>query len=206
MLKVARALVLLLPNIPLLFMGEEYGETAPFQYFIEHGDPELIDAVRQGRQREFAHFGWNADEIPDPQDPSTFERSRLRLDEIDTWQTQLLHWTNALIRLRKTVPTLASGDVETLRHSVWAFEQEHVLVLHRSSSSDDGSLLILGFNRTPVTLVLTAPAGAWQLLLDAGTAEFGGVHPSTMPQEVVITSPGSPLNVPSYAAAVYARR
>lgn len=205
-LKVARALVLLLPNIPLLFMGEEYGETAPFQYFIEHGDPELIDAVRQGRQREFAHFGWNADEIPDPQDPFTLERCRLRLNDLDTWQTQLLHWTQALIRLRKTVPTLASGDVDTLRHSIWAFEQEQVIVVHRWSNSDGGSLLILGFNRTPVTLVLTAPAGAWQLLLDAGTAEFGGVHPSTMPQEIVITSPGSPLNVPSYAAAVYARR
>lgn len=205
-LKVARALVLLLPNIPLLFMGEEYGETAPFQYFIEHGDPELIDAVRQGRQREFAHFGWNADEIPDPQDPFTLERCRLRLNDLDTWQTQLLHWTQALIRLRKTVPTLASGDVDTLRHSIWAFEQEQVIVVHRWSNSDGGSLLILGFNRTPVTLVPTAPAGAWQLLLDAGTAEFGGVHPSTMPQEIVITSPGSPLNVPSYAAAVYARR
>jgi maltooligosyltrehalose trehalohydrolase len=203
-LKVARALVLLSPAIPLLFMGEEYGETAPFQYFIEHGDPALIDAVRRGRQQEFAHFGWKAEEIPDPQDPSTFERCRLDPNKLDTGQTQLLHWTHALIRLRKSVRTLASGAVHTLRHSIGVFEEEQVLVLHRWSSTRDGSLVILGFNRTPVTLVLTVPTGAWKLVLDSGTAEFGGVQSSPMPHEVVINSAGATLKIPSYTAAIYA--
>lgn len=75
-LKLAAGITLLSPFIPLLFMGEEYGETAPFQYFISHGDPNLVDAVRRGRREEFAAFGWQ-DQVPDPQDEQTFLRSHL---------------------------------------------------------------------------------------------------------------------------------
>ena len=76
-LKAAAALVLLSPNIPLLFMGEEYGERAPFLYFIDHSDPGLVEAVRKGRREEFAPFGWREEDIPDPYAVSTFERSRV---------------------------------------------------------------------------------------------------------------------------------
>ncbi len=75
-LKLAAGAVLLSPFIPLLFMGEEYGETAPFQYFVSHSDPDLIRAVAEGRKAEFAAFGWQQ-EIPEPQDEQTFLRSRL---------------------------------------------------------------------------------------------------------------------------------
>jgi maltooligosyltrehalose trehalohydrolase len=69
---------LLAPFIPLLFMGEEYGEDAPFQFFTDHIDPIIADATRKGRRAEFASFtSFAADEIPDPQDPQTFERSKL---------------------------------------------------------------------------------------------------------------------------------
>ena len=77
--KLAAGAVLLSPFIPLLFMGEEYGETAPFQYFVSHSDPALIEAVRQGRREEFAAFAWQG-EVPDPQDEATFRRSRLNRD------------------------------------------------------------------------------------------------------------------------------
>ena len=70
-LKLAAGLVILSPFIPLLFMGEEYAETAPFPYFISHSDPELIEAVRRGRRAEFAAFGWQG-ETPDPQDAKDF--------------------------------------------------------------------------------------------------------------------------------------
>ena len=70
-LKLAAGLVILSPFIPLLFMGEEYAETTPFPYFISHSDAELIEAVRRGRQREFAAFQWQG-EVPDPQDGRTF--------------------------------------------------------------------------------------------------------------------------------------
>ncbi|MDH5668907.1 MAG: DUF3459 domain-containing protein, partial [Nitrospira sp.] len=203
-IKVMRALVLLAPNIPLLFMGEEYGETAPFQYFIEHGDPALIEAVRKGRQREFAHFGWNAEDIPDPQGEATFERSRLNWDGRDDRQEQLLHWTKELIRLRKTVPTLGAGDAEGLHHTVLGVEQEHVVVLHRWSDKGDGSLIILGFNREPVSLVLTEPPGQWRRRLDAGSAKFGGCEEGALPEELAIDTHGFSLTIPPFAAAVFA--
>ena len=75
-LKLTAGALLLSPFLPLLFMGQEYGETAPFLYFVSHSDPGLIDAVRKGRSHEFAAFSWRG-EVPDPQAPGTFERSRL---------------------------------------------------------------------------------------------------------------------------------
>jgi maltooligosyltrehalose trehalohydrolase len=75
-LKLAAGIVLLSPNVPLLFMGEEYGEQAPFQYFVSHSVQELVEAVRIGRKEEFAGFGWQ-DELPDPQDEATFSHSKI---------------------------------------------------------------------------------------------------------------------------------
>jgi len=75
--KLAVAVLLLGPNLPLLFMGQEYGEEAPFQYFVSHGDPDLVEAVRRGRREEFSSFAW-AGEVPDPQDAATFLHSKLR--------------------------------------------------------------------------------------------------------------------------------
>ena len=75
-LRLAAAILLLSPYVPLLFMGEEYGESAPFLYFVSHTDPALVEAVREGRRREFAAFAWSG-EVPDPADESTFEQSKL---------------------------------------------------------------------------------------------------------------------------------
>jgi maltooligosyltrehalose trehalohydrolase len=81
-LRIRAALTLLAPQIPLLFMGEEYGERRPFQYFTDHVDPFVADATRDGRRREFAGFaGFSAEDVPDPQDPATFERSKLSREE-----------------------------------------------------------------------------------------------------------------------------
>lgn len=81
-LKLAAGILLLSPFTPLLFMGEEYGETRPFQYFTSHGDPALIEAVRKGRREEFAAFGWH-ENVPDPQDEVTFNRCVLDWDVRD---------------------------------------------------------------------------------------------------------------------------
>ncbi|MEO8046522.1 MAG: malto-oligosyltrehalose trehalohydrolase [Nitrospirota bacterium] len=201
-LKVAQALVLLSPNIPLLFMGEEYGETAPFQYFIEHGDRDLIEAVRQGRQREFAPFGWKAEAIPDPQDQATFERSRLNRGTIESWQAGLLRWVSALTHLRKTVQTLGAGDAHTLHHSVWALEREQVLILHRWSDRGEAALILLGFNQAPMTLSLREAAGTWQRRLDSEAAEFGGSGRESMPQQLVILAQGTSFVIPPFGVAV----
>ena len=75
-LKLAAGITVLSSFVPLLFMGEEYGETAPFLYFTSHGDPQLADAVRRGREAEFAQFQWQG-AVPDPQAESTFAASKL---------------------------------------------------------------------------------------------------------------------------------
>jgi maltooligosyltrehalose trehalohydrolase len=202
-LKVVQALVLLSPNIPLLFMGEEYGETAPFQYFIEHGDCDLVEAIRQGRKREFAHFGWKPEDIPDPQDPATFERCRLNRAQPDERQAALLRWTGILSRLRKTVPVLGAGDGEKLRHQVWTFDDEQVLVLHRRSQDGPAALLVMAFNKSPVTVTLREPPGTWQLRVDSMEKQFGGTGQDSMPAHLVVSSQGISVSVPAYCAAVF---
>jgi maltooligosyltrehalose trehalohydrolase len=76
-LRLAAFCTLLSPFVPMLFMGEEYGERRPFQFFTDHVDPFIADATREGRRREFAHFAAFAGDVPDPQDPATFVRSTL---------------------------------------------------------------------------------------------------------------------------------
>jgi maltooligosyltrehalose trehalohydrolase len=101
-LRVAAHCVLLSPFTPLLFMGEEYGEERPFQFFTDHIDPAIADATRAGRRREFAHFrGFGAENVPDPQDPATFERSKL---DRSTADPELRELYRSLIRLRRELP------------------------------------------------------------------------------------------------------
>ncbi|GAA2630377.1 malto-oligosyltrehalose trehalohydrolase [Streptomyces axinellae] len=104
----AAALVLLAPGTPQLFMGEEWGARTPWQYFTDHQDPELAEAVRQGRRREFAAHGWQAESVPDPQDPATRARSCLEWSEPERApHARLLEWHRTLIRLRHAHPVLA---------------------------------------------------------------------------------------------------
>ena len=108
--RLAAALVLLSPYIPLLFMGEEYGETAPFLYFIEHGDPELVEAVRAGRRREFEALGVSAAAQIDPQSPETFARAKLDWERRDSSSgALLLALYTDLLSLRREEPTLKPG-------------------------------------------------------------------------------------------------
>ncbi|MFN2432448.1 MAG: malto-oligosyltrehalose trehalohydrolase [Gemmatimonadota bacterium] len=110
--KLAAALLLLSPYVPLLFMGEEYGETNPFLYFVSHGDPALVEAVRDGRRREFAAFAWRG-EIPDPQAEETFERSRIDPDQAARpGHAELLRLYRDLLGLRGAEPALRPGRAE----------------------------------------------------------------------------------------------
>ncbi|MCI0665474.1 MAG: malto-oligosyltrehalose trehalohydrolase [Acidobacteria bacterium] len=109
-LKLAAGAVMLAANLPMLFMGEEYGEDSPFLYFVSHGDPALVEAVREGRHAEFAEFHQRG-ETPDPQSPETFLRSKLK------WEVRrqghhgvLLEFYRSLINLRRSLPALSSLD------------------------------------------------------------------------------------------------
>ena len=114
--KIAAALVLTSPFVPLIFQGEEWAASSPFQYFADHDDPEMARAVFEGRKREFSAFGWMPEEIPDPGDPTTFERSKLHWGEqADSQHAQMLAWYRELIRLRRSTPSLTDGEPRHLR-------------------------------------------------------------------------------------------
>lgn len=113
-LKLASGIVLLSPYIPLFFMGEEYGEDAPFLYFVSHSDPALIEAVRQGRKKEFSEFKWQG-EPPDPQSTETFLKSKISWNKrMGGNHKVLLDFYKHLITLRKTTPALSNLDKKTL--------------------------------------------------------------------------------------------
>ena len=115
-LAVKAALVLGSPYTAMLFMGEEWGASTPFQFFSSHPEPELARATAEGRKAEFADHGWAADDIPDPQDPATFQRSKLDWDEAGTGEhARLLQLYRDLIALRRTEPDFANPWLDQLR-------------------------------------------------------------------------------------------
>jgi maltooligosyltrehalose trehalohydrolase len=168
--KVAAAAVLLSPYLPLLFMGEEYGETAPFLYFVSHGDPRLVEAVRRGRREEFAAFGWR-EEPPDPQAESTFTASRLNPGLAASGRHRaLLDFYRELLRLRREVPALASLD--RARVEAHPVEAQRALAVVRRHG-DSAALLVLAF-ASGASLIRTPAAGRWRKALDSAEERWAG--------------------------------
>lgn len=124
-LRIAAAVVLLSPYVPMLFMGEEWGARSPFLFFTDHGDPTLGHAVGHGRRREIERFGWRPGDLLDPQSPEAFARSKLDWSEPEREpHRSLLEWHRALIALRREVPELTDGrrdltDVEVHEEGRW---------------------------------------------------------------------------------------
>lgn len=111
-LQCGAALLLTSPFTPMLFMGEEWGASTPWQYFTDHVDETLAEAVREGRRREFSGHGWTADSVPDPQDHATRDRSVLDWSECDDGEHHtLLRWYRALLALRRSREDLRDGDL-----------------------------------------------------------------------------------------------
>ncbi len=146
--RVAAALVLLSPFVPLIFQGEEWGASTPFPYFTDHGEPELARAVSEGRREEFVRFGWDPAAIPDPQAPETFERARLCWDERSGGEhAATLAWYRALLRLRREQPELADPRLELV--DVAFDERSRWLLLRRGSVG-----VVTNFGDSEVTLPL----------------------------------------------------
>ncbi|HSU19758.1 MAG TPA: malto-oligosyltrehalose trehalohydrolase [Acidobacteriaceae bacterium] len=114
--KAAVGLVLTAPFIPMLFMGEEFAASAPFLYFADHEEEEMRRLVSEGRKRDFAAFGWEEKDVPDPEIPETMERSKLDWTEIHKGEhQQMLEWVKGLIHLRRTNMDLNDGDLGHLK-------------------------------------------------------------------------------------------
>jgi maltooligosyltrehalose trehalohydrolase len=117
--------VLTTPFVPLLFMGEEWAAATPFLYFTDHTDPALARSVSDGRRYEYAAFGWQPGDVPDPQSLATFEASRLDWSEPErSPHAETLEWYRSLLRLRREVPAIrevsrADTKVELDREAGW---------------------------------------------------------------------------------------
>ncbi len=163
-LKLMAGTVLFSPFIPLLFMGEEWGETNPFFYFVHHSDPTLIEAVRTGRREEFASF-YTDEAMPDPQSEETFWHSKLQwsLPARQPHQT-LLRYYQYLIALRRQLPALHQLSRRHL--TVIPDEACQTLVLHRWAG-EQHVLCVMNFSVEPRSVQLPGDGGRWQKLLDS---------------------------------------
>ncbi len=170
-LKLAAGVVLLSPNIPLLFMGEEYGEEAPFHYFVSHSDPELIEIVRRGRREEFAAFDWQG-EVPDPQSEETFLRSKIRLSLHRSGKNKtLLEFYRILLKYRKEIPSLS--HLNNREMEITAGEEVRVLRMGRRYGEDRIDC-IFNFSEAPVEINPFIEQGHWQKILDSSSGEWEG--------------------------------
>ncbi|MDQ2784287.1 MAG: malto-oligosyltrehalose trehalohydrolase [Chloroflexota bacterium] len=195
--KLAAAVALLSPCVPLLFMGEEYGEPQPFQYFTSHGDPALIAAVREGRQTEFATFHWHGD-VPDPDDVATFQRSKLtHREREDGPHGTLWRFYQELLRLRHTRPALATLDLESL--DVSCDEAAKTLTVRRWSGGDQ-TLALFNFSDGEQPVTVTPSHTTWRKLLDSAAECWRGPG-SNIPG--ILLPGGATVTLPAWSAALY---
>ncbi|TLF81072.1 malto-oligosyltrehalose trehalohydrolase [Nocardia cyriacigeorgica] len=149
-LAVKAALVLLSPYTPMLFMGEEWGARTPFQFFTSHTDPEVGAATAAGRRAEFAEHGWSTDDVPDPQDPATFTRSKLDWSELDrATHARLFDCYRALIALRRSRPEITDGwadptDIDYDEDARWIVIRRGALTLACNLSAEPVTLPVTG--------------------------------------------------------------
>jgi len=197
-LKLAAGAVLLSPYIPLLFMGEEYGEESPFLYFASHTDRDLITAVRDGRKQEFKDFQWQ-EESPDPFSMETYLRSKLQWKKRQEGQHKiLLDFYRKLMQLRREIPALSNLDKDSLEVS--GLEKKRVLFLCRWH---DGSQVssVMNFGETDQHVDGYRPEGTWKKIFDS--AEKKWIGPGSMMPAALAS--GQEFQIRSFSFAVYGK-
>jgi len=186
-LKLAAAVLLLAPNVPLIFMGEEYAEDAPFLYFVSHTNPELVEVVREGRKKDFADFQIEGEFI-DPFSEDTFHKCKLNWEKRQEGKHKvMLELYQHLIQLRRTIPALKTLNKQNLAASV--SEEHKLMFLHRWSQNSQ-IFCIMNFNDKDVSFKATPPNGNWQKTLNSSEPKWmgsGSVLPDKLMQEQELT-------------------
>ena len=183
-LKAAAALLLTAPFTPMLFQGEEWAASSPFQYFTDHADAGVGQAVSEGRRREFARFGWDPDRVPDPQDPRTFDRSKLMWTELDEpFHRRMLEWYRQLIQLRRRLT--ARG---------FAGEEMRVDV--------DPQARTVTFGRDSIIVNLNLGERDWTCAISDGDRLLMASEPAIKPHDGSLSMPPSSVVILESSAAV----
>ena len=190
--KLAAGMTLLSPFVPLLFMGEEYGELSPFLYFTSHGDKDLVEAVRRGRREEFSEFGWSND-VPDPQDETTFANSKLQHHVRDTDPHHALRgFYQELIRFRRANRLGVDANLE-----ITESENSRILTVSRDALGRS-LLMIFNFGTSEVQLPCAVRTGQW--ITELNSADSRWLGPSDgFPRAVV---PSDTIELPGQSFVV----
>ena len=195
-LKIAAATVLLSPFLPFLFMGEEYGEKAPFLYFVSHSDPDLIEAICKDKEQEFKH-SLESGKFNSPQDANTFYKCKLNWKQHQQGQHQVLwNFYRRLIELRRTVPALKQLSKETLDCS--CLEAENILFVRRWAETSQ-VFYVINFSTNPVKFEPNIPEGNCQKVLDSAEESWKGPG-SSLPQ---VIQPQQSVSIPPLTVGVY---
>ncbi|MFB2838088.1 malto-oligosyltrehalose trehalohydrolase [Floridanema evergladense] len=195
-LKLTAGTLILSPFIPLLFMGEEYGEEAPFFYFISHSDPDLIEAVRKSKKDEFLQAGHEKD-FQDPQDQGTFNKCVLNWEQQYQDKHKVLwDFYQELIFLRRINEALKVLDKKRLEVSS---REEEKLLFMRRYSDENQVFYVMNFSDRTLTFDIETPSGSWQKLLDSADTKWMGLS-ATMPDKLI---PGELLTIPAKSFVLY---
>lgn len=182
-LKLAAGALLTSPYVPLLFMGEEYGEPDPFLYFIDHGDTDLVEAVFQGRKREFKDFHAVGEPLP-AHELSTFQKSKLNWELREKGQHQVLwRYYQQLLNLRKQLGLNTPSSSDDIRSHC---DEDQRLVYYQREMADGQLLCLMNFNQAVSTLEVAPPGHSWFLKIDSAVAEWQGSG-SSLPEKIAET-------------------
>jgi maltooligosyltrehalose trehalohydrolase len=198
--KLAAVLTLCSPFLPLLFMGEEYGETAPFLFFTSFEDPGLVAAVREGRKRELgAHY--SESDFADPQAASTFEQCKL------DWSKPALSPHAGFLRLHRDLISLRKrhsrlGNCRKDLTAVRFDEQARWFVMRRADTSGSGALVVCNASAAPQSISVAAEAQGWRLALWTGDAAYGSSS-APRPTEMLAAGSNSAVLLSAFEAAIY---
>nr|WP_290224797.1 malto-oligosyltrehalose trehalohydrolase [Trichocoleus desertorum] len=195
-LKLAAGTILLSPYLPMLFMGEEYGEEAPFFYFISHSDPELIEIVQRSKEEEFKKVGVAGDPY-DPQSPEPFEKSKLNWEQQYGGKHQVLwEFHQHLITLRRTHPALKQLDKHRLEVSSCEADK---LLLMRRYAEESQVLLVLNFGDRAARFEADSHSQNWRKILDSSEPKWLGSG-STLPEKLTVQES---VEIPAQTFALY---
>lgn len=171
-LKLSAAAVLLSPYVPMLYMGEEYAEEKPFQYFVSHTDPDLVEAVRKGRKSEFAYFQKKGLETPDPQSEQTFKDSTLSWDLEKQKHQKMLQFYQLLIKIRKQHPAMKMTE---RAYSKFKLIEPGLILMHRHDEQDQHLIALMNFDSKETTYNLDSNLDLITLL-DSSATDWLGSH------------------------------
>ena len=195
-LKLASGAVILSPFIPFLFMGEEYGEEAPFFYFVSHSEPNLIETIRNSKQEEFQAFAGRG-EMQDPQSIETFQKCKLNWEERKSGKHKVIwEFYQRLIQLRQSITALKKLDKKSLEVS--SIEADKLLFLRRWSGNSQ-IFCMMNFNQKEAIFQAGVPSGRWRKILDSSDTKWMGSG-STLPEKI---SPGEELTIKPQSFALY---